>query len=111
MPLIPVKAFALPELTTKHLTELFFKLILFIQSITGELGVFDFVKTPEIEENFGKGLSNPAFMGQMVIDTPVENKQPLSEKLLNGVRVLPNINQFKRCVQTWSKTALKGISN
>ena len=30
MPFIPVKAFALPELTTKHLIALFFKLTLFI---------------------------------------------------------------------------------
>ena len=69
------------------------------------------LKSKPLEDNLGKGLSNPAFMGQMIIDTPVENKQALSDKLLQGVRVLPNINQFKRCVQAWSKTALKGISN
>ena len=41
MPFIPVKAFALPELTTKHLIDLFLKLTLFIQSITAALGVLD----------------------------------------------------------------------
>ena len=63
-----------------------------------------------IEDTYGKGLSNPAFMGQMIIDTPIENRENLSQKMLTGVRVLPLINKFTRCVETWSKTALSSMN-
>jgi intracellular multiplication protein IcmJ len=63
-----------------------------------------------IDETYGKGLSNPAFMGQMIIDTPLENRDAISQKLLSGVRVLPLLNKFTRCVETWSKTALGSMS-
>ena len=77
------------------------------QSIYNELKL----RSKTIEENYGKGLSNPSFMGQMIIDTPIENKAALSKKILSEIRVLPNINLFQTCVQSWSQTALKGMQN
>lgn len=64
-----------------------------------------------IEEHYGEGLSNPAFMGQMIIDTPLDNRDAVSRKLLEGVRVLPLLNKFTTCVQAWSKSALGGINH
>lgn len=63
-----------------------------------------------VEETYGAGMSNPAFMGQMIIDTPLENKDNVSKRLLSGVRVLPLLNKFTKCVETWSQTALGSMS-
>lgn len=64
-----------------------------------------------IDERYGEGLSNPAFMGQMIIDSPLDDRDAVTGELLNGVRVLPLLNKFTKCVQTWSKVALKGMSS
>ena len=64
------------------------------------------LRSKVIEEVYGEGLSNPAFMGQMTIDTPLEKREALNEQIFKGVRVLPLLNKFNRCVDTWSKTAL-----
>ena len=59
-----------------------------------------------VENAYGSGMSNPAFMGTMLIDTPIENKDVLSQRILKDIRVLPIIEKFHSCLDQWSSNAL-----
>ena len=74
----------MPELTTKHLIDLFFKSTLFLQSITAALGVLDFVNTPEIEENFGKVTNNKSVLFFFIPDLNILKSSPSTSIFLIG---------------------------
>lgn len=59
-----------------------------------------------IENSYGEGLSNPAYMGQMMIDTPIDHKEQFSKKMLKDLRVLPLMSRFTDCIDHWSKQAM-----
>ncbi len=59
-----------------------------------------------IENNYGEGLSNPAYMGQMIIDSPLDQKEQFSKKILKDLRILPLMSRFTDCIDHWSKQAI-----
>ena len=67
------------------------------------------VRSRSIEDIYGKGLSSPSFMGQMIIDTPIKERERLAKKVLYGLRVLPDLKSFSFCVKKWSNTTLKNM--
>ena len=67
------------------------------------------VRSRSIEDIYGKGLSSPAFMGQMIIDTPIKDRDKLAKKVLYGLRVLPDLKSFSSCVSEWSNSTLQSM--
>ncbi len=63
-----------------------------------------------VEEEFGEGCSNPAILGQLIMDTPGITKET-TEKMLKNVRLLPSRGRFKAQVEHWAATALKELSS
>lgn len=63
-----------------------------------------------IEEEFGEGCSNPATLGQLILDTPNLNKDTMI-KMLKDVRLLPSRGRFKSQVEHWAAAALKELSS
>lgn len=62
-----------------------------------------------IEEQFGEGTSNPNVMGQLMLETRVDNPG-LKEAMSQYVRLLPSLGRFKVQVEYWATTALKELS-
>lgn len=60
-----------------------------------------------IEEKLGKGLSEPRFFAQMIIDTPLENKDKITANILSSARLLPSRNNFAEHVINWSAKSLE----
>ncbi len=63
-----------------------------------------------VEEEFGEGCSNPATLGQLIIDTPNLNKEKMRQ-MLKDVRLLPSRGRFKAQVEHWAAAALKELSS
>jgi intracellular multiplication protein IcmJ len=77
----------------------------FFQSIYNDLRL----RSNIIEEQLGKGLSDPKFFAQMLIDTPLENKNKIVSEILLRVRLLPSKNGFAKQVLRWSKQSLESM--
>lgn len=66
-----------------------------------------------VEDQLGKGLSSPKMFAQMVIDTPLENRDAVVAHLQRGIRCLPSKNKFTKQVEAWTDQALthmEGVS-
>ena len=59
------------------------------------------LRTAEVESHFGKGMSNPVFVGRMLIDTPgVESSS--EELILKDIRLLPSLKHFEKDILNWT---------
>lgn len=61
-----------------------------------------------VESKFGSGTSNPAVMGQMIIDFRSQNKNTKVD-ILNDLRLLPSQSKFKVQLDAWAAAALKEL--
>lgn len=58
-----------------------------------------------VEKHFGKGMSVPSFMGQLLVDTPVSGMDDKQTKLLENVRLLPALDKFEKEIMMWAQNA------
>lgn len=58
-----------------------------------------------VEKHYGKGMSNPHFMGQMLIDTPVNDIAERRKRILSNVRLLPTLDKFEKEITQWAQSA------
>lgn len=63
-----------------------------------------------VEDQFGQGTSNPSVLGQIMLETRIDNPT-LKAALQQNVRLLPSLGRFKTQVEHWAKTALNELSN
>lgn len=59
-----------------------------------------------VENKFGAGTSNPAVMGQLIIDYRAHNKNQKVD-ILNDLRLLPSQTKFKVQLDAWAAAALR----
>jgi len=59
-----------------------------------------------LEKNLGEGMSDPMHFGQLLIDTPAENIEHMQTELFKDIRLLPNVESFKKQTESWAKNAL-----
>lgn len=64
-----------------------------------------------IENRFGSGSSNPAVMGQIMIEHIAQYPKKRSQvlNLLKGMRLLPSNTKFKVQLDTWAQSALQEL--
>lgn len=67
----------------------------YIQSLKLRAGI--------VEKLYGKNMSNPSFMGQMLIDTPVNDIDERRKKVLANVRLLPSLDKFESEIMSWAQ--------
>lgn len=60
-----------------------------------------------VENKFGASTSNPAIMGQMIIEYRVHHK--LKVNVLNDLRLLPSQAKFKVQLDAWAAAALREL--
>lgn len=62
-----------------------------------------------VDKEIGEGLSNPALMGQLLIETESKDKARLKRHLLEKVRLLPDFNSFALQLETWMVKGLQAL--
>ena len=55
-----------------------------------------------VEKKFAKGVNKPSLLGQLMIDTPMQNKESFYELIRKNLRLLPDADAFKKCLYKWS---------
>jgi len=63
-----------------------------------------------VENKFGEGLSSPNLLGQIIIDTPLENREAIGAKILQNIRLLPSRKKFSKIVERWAESAFKDMA-
>lgn len=58
-----------------------------------------------VEQIFGEGLSDPARLGQMLIDSPIKDSEATQQKIFKDVRLLPSRTRFSRQIECWATAA------
>lgn len=61
-----------------------------------------------VEQHYGKHMSDPSFMGQMILDSPGVDAQAVKEKIFSNVRLLPLMDKFETEIVAWARTAMSG---
>lgn len=64
------------------------------------------LRSTTVEKQFGANMSDPAFMGQMLIDTPLTAMDARQIQVLENVRLLPALDHFEDQILYWAQTAL-----
>lgn len=59
-----------------------------------------------VEKKFGKNMSSPSFLGQMLIDTPAPDIEQRRISILRDLRLLPSLEKYQSLVITWAKSAI-----
>jgi intracellular multiplication protein IcmJ len=62
-----------------------------------------------IENKFGVGSSNPAVMGQMIIEYQARSRKRISTDFLKDLRLLPSNVKFKNQLTAWTTSALQEL--
>lgn len=63
-----------------------------------------------VEEKLGEKLSNPALLGQALIDSHIENREFIDQTILSQLRLLPSRSGFSEQINTWAQAALQNMS-
>lgn len=63
-----------------------------------------------IEEKFGEGTSNPSVLGQLIIDSEIDNPEMI-DTLLKDIRLLASRAKFRKQIERWAATALNELSS
>ena len=69
------------------------------------------LRTKVVEQHLGEGMSNPAILGQMLIDAARESRAKISDKILKDLRLLPSQEKFHQQITDWAKAAMEELSS
>ena len=105
----------LPELTQSELNSLCHVLFCAITNDTGYKSSAQTIyrnfkfRSQLIEDKYGEGTSDPAILGQLIIDSGVSDHDVL-DKIFNHVRLLPSRAKFRKQIEHWAASALEEMS-
>jgi len=104
----------LPELTQPELNSLCHVLFCAITNDTGYKGSaqniyrsFKF-RSQVVEKKFGEGTSDPAILGQLIIDSGMEQEK--MDELFKNIRLLPSRAKFRKQIEKWAASALEEMA-
>lgn len=62
-----------------------------------------------VEQTLGEGMSNPARLGQVLIDAPIKEKAVLMQKVFSELRLLPSRTKFSAQINHWAQAAMEEV--
>lgn len=68
------------------------------------------LRTQQVEKYLGEGFSNPALLGQMMIDADAINIGDLHNTIAPKIRVLPILSRFTKIMDEWAKTSFTELN-
>ncbi len=105
----------LPELSQTELNSLCHVLFCAITNDTGykmsaqEIYRNFKFRAQAVEEKLGEGTSDPAILGQLMIDSDIAGTDK-AKKLFESIRLLPSRAKFRKQIESWAMSALKEMS-
>ena len=105
----------LPELTQSELNSLCHVLFCAITNDTGYKSSAQDIyrsfksRSQMIEDKYGEGTSNPAILGQLIIDSGIASSDTV-DQIFNNVRLLPSRAKFRKQIEYWAASALEEIT-
>ena len=63
------------------------------------------LRSNPVEKVYGEGRSDPKVFGEMVLNTPIDKIDEISNQILKDLRLLPKLTDFKQQIQDWSQDA------
>jgi len=70
---------------------------------------FKFRSQP-VEDRFGSGSSQPAILGQLVLEHNARSDRTAEEDILKEIRLLPSYEKFKVQLDAWAAAALEELA-
>ena len=67
------------------------------------------MRSQQVEEKFGEGTSDPAIMGQLIIDTALD-QETTGKALFENIRLLPSRAKFRKQIEKWAASALEEMA-
>jgi intracellular multiplication protein IcmJ len=68
------------------------------------------LRSQVVDQMLGEGMSNPARLGQMLIDAPLEDREKVHRTILKDLRLLPSKTKFETQIQTWAVAAMDELA-
>lgn len=105
----------LPEMTQAELNSLCHVLFCAITNNTGYKTTAQTVyrsfkfRAQIVEEKFGEGTSDPAVLGQLIIDSNINPDQ--MKQIFTNIRLLPSRAKFRTQIERWAATAFAANVN
>jgi intracellular multiplication protein IcmJ len=63
-----------------------------------------------VEKQIGEGMSDPALLGRVLVDTPDRDREALGEALLKPLRLLPSHTKFSKQIEAWTRAAIEELN-
>ena len=104
----------LPEFTQEALNSFCHVLFCAITNDTGYKSTAQVIyrnfkfRSQNVEEKFGEGTSDPAIVGQLMIDTG-HYSDNVSQTLFTNIRLLPSRAKFRKQIEHWAASAIEEI--
>jgi intracellular multiplication protein IcmJ len=68
-------------------------------------------RSQSIENKYGTGASNPAVLGQLILERQAQTQDPdLASRVLKDLRLLPSYTKFKIQLEAWAAAALEELA-
>lgn len=105
----------LPEISQNNLDSFCHVIFCAIANDTGykstSQGIYRSLKmrTQAVDEQFGEGASNPAILGQLLVEAKAKDLGKL-EQILENLRLLPSRASFREQIERWAATALSELA-
>ena len=106
----------LPEISQEELNSFCHVLFCAITNDTGYKATAQIIyrnfkfRSQQIEEKFGEGTSDPAILGQLMIDSD-HYADDVSFKVFKNIRLLPSRAKFRKQIEHWAASALAEITD
>ncbi len=63
-----------------------------------------------VEKQMGEGMSNPVFLGRLLIDAQLGEKTYKQEDIVRDLRLLPSLAKFSNQARVWLDAAIQGFA-
>lgn len=67
-------------------------------------------RSKPVEDKFGEGTSEPAALGQLILDYKFKHSGKKASELLKDLRLLPSHTKFKTQIEEWAASALNELT-
>lgn len=64
-----------------------------------------------VDQILGEGMSNPARLGQVLIDAPLKNRAEVTSNVIGELRLLPSRTKFSTQINSWAEAALEDMES
>lgn len=106
----------LPEITQEELNSFCHVLFCAITNDTGYKATAQIIyrnfkfRSQQVEEKFGEGTSDPAILGQLMIDSG-HYDDDVSVKVFTNIRLLPSRAKFRKQIEHWAASAIAEMAD